>query len=157
MPRLIPFLACLAAAACRRAPPPQSRFCDEDLSGLWLNSSDRHFAYRFREDAGVIQGDYLRREDDGGLAIPAEPITFELRRTAEAVSGVMRTKGESPGGRACPVEFETRVSDCKPDSLQVVVEVSTAVGEDCKRAPAEDGGIAPRDLREFRFERAGQP
>ena len=104
----------------------------------------------------MIQGDYLQREDDGGLSNPAEPITFELHRTNEAVSGVMRTTGESPSGRACPVEFETRISDCKADALQVVVEVSAALGEDCKRTPAEDGGIAPRDLREFRFERAGR-
>jgi hypothetical protein len=156
MPRLIVFLACLAAAACRKASQPQPRFCDQDFSGLWLNSSDRRFAYRFREDAGVIRGEYLQREDDGGLSNPAEPITFELRRTNEAVSGVMRTTGESPSGRACPVEFETRISDCKPDALQVVVEVSAALGEDCKRTPAADGGIAPRDLREFRFERAGR-
>jgi len=156
MPRLLVFLAWLGAAACRKASQPQPRYCDQDLSGLWLNSSDRHFAYRFREDAGVIQGDYLQREDDGGLSNPAEPITFELHRTNEAVSGVMRTTGESPSGRACPVEFETRISDCKPDALQVVVEVSAALGEDCKRTPAEDGGIAPRDLREFRFERAGR-
>jgi hypothetical protein len=156
MPRLIVFLAWLGAAACRKASQPQPRYCDQDLSGLWLNSSERHFAYRFREDAGVIQGDYLQREDDGGLSNPAEPITFELHRTNEAVSGVMRTTGESPSGRACPVEFETRISDCKPDALQVVVEVSAALGEDCKRTPAEDGGIAPRDLREFRFERAGR-
>ena len=156
MPRLIVLLVCFVAAACRKASQPQPRFCDQDLSGLWLNSSDRHFAYRFREDAGVIQGDYLQREDDGGLSNPAEPITFELHRTNEAVSGVMRTTGESPSGRACPVEFETRISDCKADALQVVVEVSAALGEDCKRTPAEDGGIAPRDLREFRFERAGR-
>ncbi len=156
MPRLLVFLAWLGAAACRKASQPQPRYCDQDLSGLWLNSSDRHFAYRFREDAGVIQGDYLQREDDGGLSNPAEPITFELHRTNEAVSGVMRTTGESPSGRACPVEFETRISDCKADALQVVVEVSAALGEDCKRTPAEDGGIAPRDLREFRFERAGR-
>jgi hypothetical protein len=156
MPRLIVFLAWLGAAACRKASQPQPRYCDQDLSGLWLNSSERHFAYRFREDAGVIQGDYLQREDDGGLSNPAEPITFELHRTNEAVSGVMRTTGESPSGRACPVEFETRISDCKPDALQVVVEVSAVLGEDCKRTPAEDGGIAPRDLREFRFERAGR-
>jgi len=150
------FVACLAAAACRKASQPHPRFCDQDLSGLWLNSSDRHFAYHFREDGGVIRGDYLQREDDGGLSNPAEPITFELHRTNEAVSGVMRTTGESPSGRACPVEFETRISDCKPDALQVVVEVSAALGEDCKRTPAEDGGIVPRDLREFRFERAGR-
>ena len=150
------FVACLAAAACRKASQPQPRFCDQDLSGLWLNSSDRHFAYHFREDGGVIRGDYLQREDDGGLTNPAEPISFELHRTNEAVSGVMRTTGESPSGRACPVEFETRISDCKPDALQVVVEVSAALGEDCKRTPAEDGGIVPRDLREFRFERAGR-
>ena len=154
MPRFAAIVICLAAAACKKAPPAQPRFCDQDLSGLWLNSSDRHFAYRFREDAGVIQGDYVQRADDGGLTPPSEPITFDLRRTSDAISGVMRGSGETPGGKICPLEFETRVSDCKPDALQVVVEMSANIGEDCGRRAAEDGGIAARDLREFRFERA---
>src|SRR5207245_11273703 len=112
MPRLIVFLACLAAAACRKASQPQPRFCDQGLSGLWLNSSDRHFAYRFREDAGVLQGEYLQREDDGGLSNPAEPITFELHRTNEAVSGVVRAAAASRRGRAGAVECEGRISRC---------------------------------------------
>jgi len=154
LPRFAAIVACLAAAACKKAPPAPPRFCDQDLSGLWLNSSDRHFAYRFREDAGVIQGDYVQRADDGGLTAPAEPITFDLRRSFDAVSGVMRGSGETPGGKICPLEFETRISDCKPDALQVVVETSANVGEDCRRRAGEDGGTAARDLREFRFERA---
>jgi hypothetical protein len=151
--RFAAILACLAAAACKKAPPAQPRFCDQDLSGLWLNSTDRHFAYRFREDAGVIQGDYVQRADDGGLSQPSEPITFDLRRTADAIAGLMHGSGETPGGRICPLDFETRVSDCKPDALQVVVETSANVDEDCRRRPAGDGGVAARDLREFRFER----
>jgi len=154
LPRVAAILAFLAAAGCRKPAPVQPRFCDQDLSGLWLNSTDRHFAYRFREDAGAIQGDYVQRADDGGLTPPSEPITFDLRRTGDAISGVMRGSGESPGGRICPLEFETRISDCKPDALQIVVEMSANVGEDCKRLPAADGGVAARDLREFRFERA---
>jgi hypothetical protein len=154
LPRFAAVVICLAAAACKKAPPVQPRFCDQDLSGLWLNSSDRHFAYRFREDAGVIHGDYVQRADDGGLTPPAEAITFDLRRTPDAISGVMRGSGEAPGGKICPLEFETRISDCKPAALQVVVEMSANIGEDCRRRPAEDGGVVARDLREFRFERA---
>jgi hypothetical protein len=154
MSRLAALLACLAAGACKKAPPALPRFCDQDLSGLWLNSSDRHFAYRFREDAGVVEGEYLERADDGGLTASAQPITFDLRRTPDAIAGVMRGSGETPGGKTCPLEFETRISDCKPDALQVVVETSANVDENCRRIPAEDGGIAARDLREFRFERA---
>jgi hypothetical protein len=154
MSRLAAIVACVAAAGCKKAPPAQPRFCDQDLSGLWLNSSDRHFAYRFYEDGGVIRGDYLERADDGGLTASADPITFDLRRTPDAVVGVMRGTGETAGGKVCPVDFETRVTDCKPDALQVVVETSANIGEDCRRRPAEDGGVAARDLREFRFERA---
>src|SRR5690242_15477597 len=47
MARIAALAVCLAAAGCKKAPPPQPRFCDQDLSGLWLNSSDWHFAYRF--------------------------------------------------------------------------------------------------------------
>jgi hypothetical protein len=146
---------CLAAAACKKAAPQQSRFCDQDLSGLWLNSSDRHFAYRFRDDGGVIAGEFLQRSDDGGLSAPSEPITFDLRRTASGISGVMHSSGESPGGRPCPVEFETRITACKPDSLQVVSETSMPIDEQCRRLTADqDGGAVQRDLTEFRFERA---
>src|SRR5437868_15447447 len=116
MPRLVVFLCCLAAAACRKASPPQPRFCDQDLSGLWLNSSDRHFAYRFREDAGVIRGEYLQREDDGGVSNRADPITLQLRRTNHAVLRVMRSTGESRSSRACREKFGTRSSACKPDA-----------------------------------------
>src|SRR5438874_11453771 len=129
MPRLMVFVACLAAAACRKASQPQPRFCDQDLSGLWLNSSDRHFAYHFREDGGVIRGDYLQREDDGGLTNPAEPISFELHRTNEAVSGVMGTTGESPSARACPGAFGSRTTDWKPAARRVGAQLSTALGD----------------------------
>ena len=61
--------------------------------------------------------------------------------------------GTTAGGKTCPVEFSTRISDCKPDALQVVVEMSAPVGEDCKRISVPDAGAYPPDLREFRFER----
>ena len=154
MARLAAIAACLVAAGCRKAPPPQPRFCDQDLSGVWLNSSDRHFAYRFRDDGGVVAGEFLQRADDGGLTAPADRITFELRRGPEAIEGVMRGSDQTKGGRTCPVEFETKISDCKPDALQVVTETSAPIDEECKRLKAEDGGVLPRDLAEFRFERA---
>jgi hypothetical protein len=153
MLRLAAFVFCLTLAACKRGPPAQPRFCDQDLSGIWLNSSDRRFAYEFRDDGGVIAGDFMERAEDGGLTRPAEPIIFDLRRTDTAIAGVMRATGPSPGGKTCPVEYETRISDCKPDALQVVTEVTASVGDDCKRLPAEDGGTVQPDLREFRFER----
>jgi hypothetical protein len=154
--RLALIAACLAAAGCKKAPPAQPRFCDQDLSGVWLNSSDRHFAYRFRDDGGVVAGEFLERADDGVLAAPAPPITFDLRRSQDTIAGVMRSTATTPGGRTCPTEFETRITDCKPDALQVVSETSAQTGEDCKRLSAEDGGALPRDLTEFRFERAPQ-
>jgi len=148
-------IACIVAAAgCKKAPPPQPRFCDQDLSGLWLNSSDRHFAYRFRDDGGVVTGEFLERRDDGGTSAPSPPITFELRRTPDGIAGVMRGSGTTEGGHTCATEFETRVTDCKPDALQVVSETTAHVGEDCKRLTEADGGPLPRDLTEFRFERS---
>ena len=151
MSRLLLAVACLTFAACKRDPP---RFCDQDLSGLWLNSSDRHFAYDFRDDGGVVAGDFRQRADDGGLGKPPEPITFELKRAGSAVDGVMRSTGTTAGGKTCPVEFQTRITDCKPDAIQVVVEISAPVGEDCKRLTAPDGGALPPAWREFVLERA---
>jgi hypothetical protein len=145
-------IACLTLPACKRAAPPL--YCSQDLSGVWLNSSDKHFAYQLHDDGGVVRGDFKERADDGGLAKPAEPISVELKRTGSAMAGVMRSKGTTAGGNLCPIEFETRVTDCKPEAIQVVVELSAQVGEDCKRVSPPDGGEIPSALREFRLERA---
>jgi hypothetical protein len=145
-------LALLLVAACKK--PAPARFCDQDLSGVWLNASDRHFAYRFRDDGAVLQGEFLERSDDGGLENPGEPVTFDLHRTETGVSGVMRSTGPAEGGRPCPVEFKVQLTACQPGAIQAVVETSVPVGEDCKRKAAEDGGELPAALSEFRFERA---
>jgi hypothetical protein len=150
MGRSIVLVACLLPAGCKKTP----RFCDQDLSGLWLNSSDRHFAYRFRDDGGTVTGEFLQRADDGGTTAPTPPITFDLRRTGDSLAGVMRGSDTTQGGHPCTTEFETRITDCKPDALQVVSETSAPIGEDCKRLTLEDGGAVPRDLTEFHFERA---
>lgn len=149
MPRILLLFA--LCAACKRGP---ERFCDQDLSGLWLNSSDKHFAYRFRDQGGTLRGEFLERGDDGGLRAPEDPIVFELRRTPEAVAGVMRATGATPGGRSCPVEYGIRLTSCQPGALQAQVETAIDVGEDCKRQVLENGGLVPSRLAEFRFERA---
>src|SRR4051812_25045559 len=99
----MPFLNRLFAvvaivASCKKPSPPTApaRFCDQDLSGVWLNASDRHFAYRFRDHDQVVRGEYLMRSDDGGLEKPDEAILFELHRTPEAIAGVMRAVGPAP-------------------------------------------------------------
>ena len=152
MSRLSFLVVCLSLGACRKAPTAQPRFCGQDLSGLWMNSSDKSFAYTFRDDGGLIRGEFVRAED-GGLTKPSEPITLEMKRSDTAIAGVMRSKDTTAGGKSCPVEYEIKVSDCKPDVLQVVAEVSAPVGDDCKRLSAPDGGAVPPDLREFRLER----
>ena len=153
MARQLFLVVCLSLVACRKAPTAQPRFCDQDLSGLWVNSSDKSFAYTFRDDGGLIRGEFAVRAEDGGLTKPSQPITLELKRTGAAIAGVMRSKDTTAGGKRCPVEYEIKVSDCKPDMLQVVAEVSAPVSDDCKRLSAPDGGAFPPDLREFRLER----
>jgi len=143
----------LSLGACRKTPTAQPRFCDQDLSGLWVNSSDKSFAYTFRDDGRVIRGEFVVRAEDGGVTKPSEPIILEMKRSDTAIAGVMRSKDTTAGGKSCPVEYEVKVSDCKPDVLQVVAEVSAPVGDDCKRLSAPDGGAVPPDLREFRLER----
>jgi hypothetical protein len=150
MPRLLLAL-CLLTACKKRG------FCDQDLSGLWLNSSDPHFAYRFRDHGGVLRGEYLEREDDGGLQNPAEPILFELHRTSDAMAGVMKATGRTSGGRDCPVEYGIQLTSCQSDVLFARVETAVQVGEDCKRLFLEDGGEAAPRLAEFRFERSPHP
>jgi hypothetical protein len=120
---------------------------------VWLNASDKHFAYRFSDDGVVVRGDFLERGDDGGLARPPDPITFELRRTETALAGVMRSTQETRGGRACPVEFAIDVGTCRESSFQAVVEMEASIAEDCKRNTAEDGGSLPAHRTEFVFVR----
>ncbi|HEX9577581.1 MAG TPA: hypothetical protein VF993_07500 [Myxococcales bacterium] len=141
----------LLGAACKK--PSPARFCDQDLSGVWLNASDRHFAYRFRDHGGVLRGEFLERSEDGGLKNPDEPITFELHRTDAALAGVMRSTDKLSGGRTCPVEFGIQVKSCQTGAIQAIVETSVPIGEDCKRKSAQDGGEVAPALAEFRFER----
>ena len=149
MSRLFLAVACLTFAGCKRTPA----YCDQDLSGIWINSSDTHFAYQFRDDGGVVTGEFRPRAEDGGLGKAEEPITFDLKRSETALEGVMRSTGKTAGGKTCPVEFETRVSDCMAKSMQVTVEISTTVGEDCKRFHFPDGGTPPPAWREYLFQR----
>jgi hypothetical protein len=141
---------CFACPKQKDTPP----FCDQDLSGVWLNSSDTHFAYRLRDHGGIIRGEYMERADDGGLAAPDEPMLFELHRFDGGVAGVMKTTGQSPGGRACPVEYGFEVTVCNPGAMQARVETSVHITDDCKRYVLPDGGEAPSELGEFRLQRA---
>ena len=120
---------------------------------MWLNSSDPHYAYRFQDRDGVVHGEFLERSDDGGLARPPDPMTFELHRTDTAVAGVMRSTQETQGGRACSVEFSVVVSGCREASLQAVVEVEAPISEECKRLTDVDGGTLPTHRTEFVFVR----
>jgi hypothetical protein len=143
----------LCLAACKKNPPPAApRFCDQDLSGVWLNASDRHYAYRFRDHGDVVRGEFLEAEEDGGLRAPDEPITFELHRTDTALAGVMRSTQPTQGGRECPVEFGIDVTVCN-QRLQATVEMEAPIAEDCKRKTAEDGGELPTHRTEFVFVR----
>ena len=150
------FLVCAAvalSAGCKRTQP---RYCDQDLSGVWLNSSDPTFAYRLTDHGDTVRGKFFRRDADGGEAAPPagdDPLLIELHRTASALAGTMKTMGVSPAGRRCPIEFGLQVSSCQPGALQVVAETSLAVRDDCSRQKAEDGGQLPPQLSEHRWER----
>jgi hypothetical protein len=164
MPKAPPIVRCCALlllASCRKPAPATpvpaaspARFCDQDLSGVWTNASDRHFAYRFRDHGGVLRGEYLIANDDGGLTDPPEPILFELHRTGSALAGVMKATGPAPSGRVCPVEFGITVSSCEPQSIAAVVETEVPMTDACTRKlRGDDGGEIAPALVEFRFER----
>jgi len=152
------FLALVVLWACKRAPekPSEPRYCDQDLSGVWLNSSDSSFAYRLTDHGDTVRGKFFRRGADGGEATPPpgdDPLLIELHRTASALAGTMKTMGESESGRRCPIEFGLQVSSCQPGVLQVIAETSMAVREDCSRQKTGDGGELPPQLAEYRWER----
>jgi hypothetical protein len=151
---LLLFVATLLSGCKRNQAEP--RYCGQDLSGVWVNSSDESYAYRLTDGREVVRGQFFHRQADGGET-PAEPgdepMLIELHRTATALAGTMRTRGESPGGRPCDLEFAIRVTSCQPDALQVVAETSYDVREDCTRQKAEDGGDLPPQLIEYRWER----
>jgi len=149
------FLVVAFLAGCKRN-QPEPRYCNEDLSGVWVNSSDEAFTYRLNDQGDVVRGKFFRRQPDGGEAAlePGDdPMLIELHRTATALAGTMRTKGEAPGGKRCDLEFGIRVSSCQRDALQVVAETSYDVRDDCTRQKAEDGGDVPPALTEYRWER----
>jgi hypothetical protein len=146
-------LGCLYACKHEKA-PAAARFCNQDLSGVWVNASDTHFAYRLTDKGDNVRGKFFSREDDGGeAASTGEPILIEMQRTQEALQGVMKASGQSPSGRTCPIDFKLQVSSCEPDALQVIAETKVSVRDDCARARAEDGGEAPVRLVEYRWER----
>jgi len=153
-------LVCAAIAlstGCKRAPPPQARYCDQDLSGVWVNASDPSYGYRLQDHGDSVRGKFFRREADGGEAAPEpgdDPMLIDLHRTDKALAGTMKTKGEAPGGRRCDLEFGMRVSSCQSDAVQVVGETSYDVRDDCTRQKQEDGGEIPPRLTEYRWERA---
>jgi len=154
---LLQCVAVMLLAGCKRN-QPEPRYCNQDLSGVWVNSTDEAFAYRLNDDGDVVRGKFFRRQPDGGEAAPEpgdDPMLIEWHRTASALAGTMRTKGEAPGGRRCDLEFGIRVSSCQRDSLQVVAETSYDVREDCTRRKAEDGGDLPPALTEYRWDRLG--
>jgi hypothetical protein len=140
--------AVLLLTACKKSP---ARYCDQDLSGVWLNASDRHFAYRFRDHGDVVRGEFFENQEDGGLTRPDEPILFELHRTEKALAGVMRAK---EGG--CDVDFGVDVTSCAKESMQAEVETEVPVGPDCKRRTAEDGGELAPHRTEYVFVRGTQ-
>jgi hypothetical protein len=149
----IAFAFLVAVAACKR-PAPAPKFCDQDLSGVWVNASDTHFAYRLSDKGDTVNGQFFARETDGGEAPPeGEPIRIELKRAADTLVGVMKGSGQSPSGRVCPVDFKLNVTSCEAASLQVVAETRVIVRDDCTRARSEDGGIAKATLVEYRWQR----
>ena len=137
--------ALLLLTACKKS---TQRFCDQNLTGVWLNASDTHFAYRFRDHGDVIRGEFLQAQDDGGLTQPDEPILFELHRTDKALAGVMRANEAG-----CAVEFGVDVTSCSDKSMQAQVETDVPVGADCKRKTFEDGGEIAPHRTEFVFVR----
>ncbi len=148
-----------APAAAQPAPPAAAsspaaaRFCEQDLSGVWINASDPHFAYRFRDHGDLIRGEFQERADDGTLKNPDEAVTLELHRTATALAGVMRSRQQTRGGRDCPVEFGIDVTTCGAARLQATVEPEASITEECKRKTAEDGGDLPTSRTEYVFVR----
>jgi hypothetical protein len=152
---LLLFVAVMLLGGCKRN-QPEPRYCNQDLSGVWLNSTDEAFAYRLNDHGDVVRGKFFHRQPDGGETAPEpgdDPMLIELHRTANALAGTMRTKGEAPGGRHCDLEFGVHVTSCQHDSLQVVAETSYDVREDCTRQKGEDGGDLPQTLTEYRWDR----
>ena len=146
--------ALVIAAACKK-PVPAARFCNQDVSGVWVNASDPHFAYRLEDKGETVNGNFFARELDGGESTspPGETILIELKRGAEMLDGVMKASGQSPSGRTCPIDFKLQVASCEASSMQVVAETKVSVRDDCSRAREQDGGLAPTSLVEYRWER----
>jgi len=151
-------LLLLGAAACKRAQPGACAF---DLSGAWLNANDERYAYTLTDRGRQIAGEFYLRQPDGSATprAPGEaPITLTLERGPTEVSGTMRSPARTPGGKECQVDFEVRLTSCKPDELRVVGELSAPLDESCRRLlQLPDGGPLRRDLAEYTWVKTAQP
>jgi hypothetical protein len=152
--RRVALAVLFAAAACKK-PVAAARYCNQDVSGIWVNASDPHFAYRLEDKGETVSGKFFSRDPDGGdsTSQPGEAILIELRRGAETLDGVMKASGQSPSGRTCPIDFKLQVTSCEAATLQVVAETRVSVRDDCSRAREEDGGLARTTLVEYRWQR----
>jgi hypothetical protein len=140
----------LAPLACKRGPQDP---CAAELTGTWVNASDSRYAYRLTDRQGEVAGEFFLRQPDGSATprAPGEaPIAISLRRARGELTGAMRGPSETKGGKACLVDFQLRVTSCRPDVLQVQGEASVPLDESCQRLRAlPDGGPVPQDLVEF--------
>ena len=89
---LIPWLAAAVFAACKRSAQPEPRYCPQDVSGVWVNSSDAAYAYRLNDHGDVVRGKFFHRAPDGGSG------------GKEVKGGEEGEEGEDQGGRGGEVE-----------------------------------------------------
>ena len=66
---LVLCIALMLLAGCKRN-QSEPRYCNQDLSGAWVNSTDEAFAYRLNDHGDVVRGKFFHRQPDGGEAAP---------------------------------------------------------------------------------------
>ena len=81
------------AAGCKRA-APQPRYCGQDLSGVWVNSSDPTYAYRLEDQGESVRGKFFHRLPDGGEAAPEPGDDPKRSGKIDAELSFIRHRGE---------------------------------------------------------------
>lgn len=144
--------------------------CLEVQSGTWLHSADQTWRYEADDDGGaltflvhhrvVVDAGFSPRkfrkpdggvdaglppalEDAGATANELPTARIELNRTDAGFVGFTFTRFTHPSGRACDVQFATKVLSCADGGLILEAEESLALGDACQ-PPARPAEVSRR-------------
>lgn len=109
--------------------------CGGDFSGAWLHADDATWAYRGRDDGGLLLLEAFRafRPDGGEAPTPvARAARIELERTADGFLGEAWADVLHPTGRICTARYPAEVQSCGDGGLVLRAAAAVSLGDGCQ-------------------------